>query len=378
MLLAEGRKRLKGRREREISFRQGQRPRGLSCPDRLLAAPCVIEGEGPGPVRMAAKQQELSAVCPGGGIRCPPDRRLVVRAQGCEQRLRSQPPDQPFGVTGGGDCVDLLDGSGCILLPTPGDDRVREIHQSGGLDPPVAASSSGAQRVLDCLLGTLVIACPLPHPGVEECHGSASHVQVEVRKPLAGLLHQRARVVLFPCHRLKHRLEPEQSKPGNAVTCCLRRELSQAAQSLLHRGTAIHQGPGNVYLPCGDLEASGDPLGVTHLLLTVLSRTVRLSVHPQQLGMQIVRSGEAEVVTEDSKYLARLPDHIQACPDIDSVGPRIQARALKLYGGSPAHRRQPEPCPLAGTEGSDVRRAVERSRLDERGGQDGQQLRCGS
>ena len=35
---------------------------------------------------------------------------------------------------------------------------MREIHQSGGLDPPVAASSSGAQRVLDCLLGTLVIA----------------------------------------------------------------------------------------------------------------------------------------------------------------------------------------------------------------------------
>ena len=132
--------------------------------------------------------------------------------------MRSQPADQPFGVAGGGDGVDLRDGPGCVLLPAPGDDHVREIHQSGGLDPPVAASPSGAQRVLDCLLGTLVVACPQPHPGVEECHGGASHVQVEVRKPLAGLLHQRARVVLFPCHRLKHRLEPEQSKPGNAVT----------------------------------------------------------------------------------------------------------------------------------------------------------------
>jgi hypothetical protein len=46
--LAEGRKRVEGRREGKISFRQGQCPRGLLCPDRLIAVPCVMEGEGPG------------------------------------------------------------------------------------------------------------------------------------------------------------------------------------------------------------------------------------------------------------------------------------------------------------------------------------------
>jgi len=71
---------------------------------------------------------------------------------------------------GGRHGVDLRDGPGCILLAARGDDHVREIHQSGGLDPPVAASSPGAQRILDCLLGTPVVACSQPHPGVEECH----------------------------------------------------------------------------------------------------------------------------------------------------------------------------------------------------------------
>jgi hypothetical protein len=66
--LAEERKRVKGRREREISFRLGQRPRVLSCPDRLAGMPCTIEGEGPGPVRMAPKRQELSAIDPGRSI----------------------------------------------------------------------------------------------------------------------------------------------------------------------------------------------------------------------------------------------------------------------------------------------------------------------
>jgi hypothetical protein len=174
--LAEGRKRVEGRREGKISFRQGQCPRGLLCPDRLIAVPCVMEGEGPGPVHMTAKRQELGAVHPGRSIRCLPDRRLVVRTQGCEQRSRGQPANQPFGVAGGRHGVDLRDGPGCILPTARGDDHMREIHQSGGLDPPVAASSAGAQRILDCLLGTPMVACSQPHPGVEECHCGASHV----------------------------------------------------------------------------------------------------------------------------------------------------------------------------------------------------------
>ena len=117
-------------------------------------------------------------------------------------------------VSRGAGGVDLRDGLGYVLGPALCDDHVREIYQRGGLDPPVAASSAGAQRVLDGLLGTTVVTCSQPHPGVEECHRGASHVQVEVRKSLAGLLHQRARLVLFPCHRLKYRLEPEQSKPA--------------------------------------------------------------------------------------------------------------------------------------------------------------------
>ena len=94
--------------------------------------------------------------------------------------------------------------------------------------------------------------------------------------------------------------------------------------------------------------------------------------------MQIVRSGEAQVVAEEGKYLARLPDHIQAGPGIDAG----RAAYRRVRSSSTADRQRtagsPSRAPSLAPSGGDVRRAVERSRLDERGGQDGQQFRCGS